>query len=71
MNSLIKDLKHATLIFSKILITHLLTKKEISNTMNNFCCTIGEDLASNINDAPNPLLSGGFTERSSSIRFKF
>ena len=39
--------------------------------MNNFFCAIVEDLASNIDDAPNPLLSDGFTERRNSIRFKF
>ena len=48
----------------------IVNKKEISNTANNFFCTIGEELASNIDTAPNPLLSGGFTNRSSSIKFK-
>ena len=38
-------------------------KKAISNTMNNFLCTIGEKLASKIDAAPNPLLSGEATEK--------
>ena len=39
--------------------------------MSNFFCTIGEKLASKIDAAPNPLLSGDATERNSSAKFQF
>ena len=49
----------------------MLTKKDISNAMNTFFCTIGEKLASKIDAAPNPLLSRGFTERGNNVQFQF
>ena len=39
--------------------------------MSNFFCTIGEKLASKIDAAPNPLLSGDATEHNSSVKFQF
>ena len=49
----------------------IVKKKDISNTMNNFFCTIGEKLASEIDAAPNPLLSGDYAGSDSSVRFQF
>ena len=45
--------------------------KAISNAINNFFCTIGEKLASEIDAVPNPLLSGDATERNSNVKFQF
>ena len=49
----------------------IVNKKDISNAMNNFFCTIGEKLANKIDAAPNPLLSGDFAGSDSSVRFQF
>ena len=49
----------------------IVNKKDISNAMNNFFCTIGEKLANKIDAAPNPLLSGDFAGSDSSVRFLF
>ena len=49
----------------------IVNKKDISNAMNSFFCTIGEKLASKIDATPNPLLSGGFTERGKNFQFQF
>ena len=35
-------------------------KKNISNTMNSFFCSVGKDLADKIDSSPNPLLSGDY-----------
>ena len=35
-------------------------KKDISNAMNNFFCSVGKDLADKIDPAPNPLLAGDY-----------
>ena len=40
--------------------TETRSKKDVSNAMNNFFCTIGRDLADKIQLAPNPLLSGEY-----------
>ena len=49
----------------------IVNKKEISNTMNNIFCIIREKLASKIDTAPNPLLSGRYTCRDSNVKFQF
>ena len=49
----------------------IVNKKDISNAMNSFFCTIGEKLASKIDATPNPLLSGGLTERGNNFQFQF
>lgn len=49
----------------------LLTKKDISNTMNSFFCTIGEELASKIDATPTPLLSGDYDDTVNSVKFRF
>ena len=38
----------------------IVNRKEISNTMNTFFCTIGEKSACKIDGTPNPLLSGDY-----------
>ena len=45
-------------------------KKEISNIMNSFFCTIGEELASKIDATPNPLLSGDYFDTNNIARFR-
>ena len=49
----------------------IVNRKEISNTMNNFFCTIGEKLASKIDATPNPLLSGDYGDTNNNIGFRF
>ena len=49
----------------------IIYKKEISNTINRFFCTIGENLASKIETVPNPLLSGNFDNTNDNVKFKF
>ena len=48
-----------------------LGKKEIAESMNQFFCSVGKDLASEIDDAPNPLLSGDYTIHFQEKRFEF
>ena len=40
--------------------TEIFTKKEISDAMNKYFCSVGRDLAGNIDKSPNPLLSGDY-----------
>lgn len=48
-----------------------LDKKLISNTMNDYFCSIGKALADEINPAPNPLLSGGYEINKEKLKFHF
>ena len=48
----------------------LVGKKEIAESMNQFFCSVGKDLASEIDDAPNPLLSGDYTINFQEKRFE-
>ena len=43
--------------------TETRNKKDVTNAMNNFFCTIGRDLADKIQLAANPLLSGKYEVR--------
>ena len=36
----------------------IVNRQEISNTVNEYCCSVGNDFASKIKDAPNPMLTG-------------
>ena len=49
----------------------LVGKKEIAESMNQFFCYVGKDLASEIDDTPNPLLSGDYTINFQEKRFEF
>ena len=49
----------------------IVNKKEISNTMNSFFCTVGEELASKIDATPNPLLSGDYGDTKNNLGFRF
>ena len=45
-------------------------KKEFSNVMNNYFCSVGRDLARKIDEALNPLLSGDYdnnTQKNTSV----
>ena len=46
-------------------------RKDISNTMNSFFCTIGEKLASKIDATPNQLLSGDYGDINNYVGFMF
>ena len=46
-------------------------RKEISNIMNSFFCTLGEELASTLDATPNPLLSGNYFDTNNSAMFRF
>ena len=48
----------------------LVGKKEIAESVNQFFCSVGKDLASEIDDAPNPLLSGDYTINFQEKRFE-
>ena len=46
-------------------------RKDISNLMNGYFCSIGENLASKIEYAPNPLLAGDYVGSKKNSRFEF
>ena len=46
-------------------------KKDVSNSMNNFFCTIGRELADKIQPASNPLLSGDYEVNKDKAKFNF
>ena len=49
----------------------VLEKKEISNTMNDYFCTIGQELADEIDQSPNPLLVGDYMINEGNKTMKF
>ena len=51
--------------------TEILNKKDISNAMNNYFCTIGSDLADKIQPAAKHLLSGEFEVNKDRAKFRF
>ena len=51
--------------------TETVHKKEISNVMNNFFCSVGKDLANKIAPVPNPLLSGDYDVNKDRAEFNF
>ena len=46
-------------------------KKDISNAMNSFFCSVGKDLADKIDPAPNPLLAGYYEINKPKATFHF
>ena len=46
-------------------------RKNISNTMNSFFCSVGKDLADKIDSSPNPLLSGDYDVNKNKAKFRF
>ena len=46
-------------------------EKEVSNKMNRFFCSEGNDLANDIDSAPNPLLPGDYKVNQNEARFHF
>ena len=71
MNSSVRDQNLVTLIVLKNLILKLFTKKDISNAMNNFFCSVGKDLADKIDPTPNPLLAGDYEINKYKTIFRF
>ena len=51
--------------------TETRNKKDVSNAMNNFSCTIGRELADKIQPAINPLLSGEYEANKDKAKFHF
>ena len=51
--------------------TEIRNKKDVSNEMNNFFCTIGSNLADKIQPAANPLLSGEYEVNKDKAKFNF
>ena len=51
--------------------TETRNKKDVSDAMNNFFCTIGRDLADKIQPAANPLLSGEDEINKDKVKFHF
>ena len=51
--------------------TQVHEKREISNTMNDYFCTIGQELADENDQSPNPLLVGGFLINEGNKTMKF
>ena len=49
----------------------IVSKQEISNAMNEYFCSVGKDLASKIEDAPNPMLTGEYNLNPDNRRFNF
>ena len=47
----------------------IVNKKDISNAMNNYFCSIGNDLANDIDPVPNPLLYGNYEVNYKKARF--
>ena len=50
---------------------NIVDKQEIAETMNKFFCSIGKDLAKNIKEKPNPLLSGEYQINKEGKTFRF
>ena len=48
-----------------------MNKQEISNTMNDYFCSVGKDLPSKIVDAPNPMLTGEYNLNPDNRRLNF
>ena len=46
-------------------------EREISNPMNSYFCSVGEELAEKIDDSPNSLLRGDCTVNESNSSFRF
>ena len=51
--------------------TETKNRKDVSNAMNNFFCTIGRELADEIQPASNPLLSGEYEVNKDKAKFHF
>ena len=51
--------------------SEMVHKKDISNTMNKFFCSIGKDLANDTVPGPNPLLSGDYQVNTNKAKFHF
>ena len=51
--------------------TEIVDKKDISNAMNNFFCSVGKNLANKIAPVPNPLLSSDYKVNKDKTKFTF
>ena len=49
----------------------IVNKQKIADTMNEYLCSVGEDLAEKIEHAPNPLLSGDYNVNPEEKCFRF
>ena len=60
VNTLNKRPKSSNIDCLKELDSEIVNNKDISNTMNNCFCSIGKDLANDIDPVPNPLVCGNY-----------
>ena len=49
----------------------IINRQEISNSMNEYFCSVGKGLASKIDDSPNPILTGEYNLNPDNRRFNF
>ena len=70
MNSLIRDQSPATSIALENRVDSV-HKKDISNAMNSFFCSLGKDLADKIDPASNPLLAADYEINKHKAKFRF
>ena len=66
-----KRSKSSSIVYLKESGTETRDKKDVSNAMNNFFCTIGRDLADKAQPAANPLLSGEYEVNKDKAKFHF
>ena len=71
MNFSTRDQSQVILIVLKNSSTETRNKKDVSNAMNNFFCTIGRELADKLQPASNPLLSGEYEVNKDKAKFHF
>ena len=70
-NSLLnKPSKSTNITIIKDGTTEILEKREISNILNSYFCSVGEELTRNIDEASNSLLTGSYTINDSNSSFK-
>ena len=70
-NSLLnKHSKSTNITIIKDGTTEILEKREISNILNSYFCSVGEELTRNIDEASNSLLTGSYTINDSNSSFK-
>ena len=71
VNTLNKRSKSSNIDCLKDLDSEIVNNKDISNTMNNCFCSIGKDLANDIDPVPNPLVCGNYEVNDKKARFYF
>ena len=71
MNFLYKRSKSSNIDCLKENGSETVHKKNISNTINSFFCSVGKDLEGKIVPSPNPLLSGDYDVNKNKVKVHF